>query len=67
MYKHRPVTEESSFAVVVALTVAGFVAGLYTLQCTAQYDCVQTGKCVEFENSCSFSNRVTPASYRSSI
>ena len=58
-------TEESSFAVVVALTVAGFVAGLaYTLQCTAQYDCVQTGKCIEFENSCSFSNRVTPAGYK---
>lgn len=60
------VYEESSFAVLVALAGALFTSGLaYTLQCSAQYECLQQGTCRTFgDGTCSFSNVVSPAGYK---
>ena len=59
-------TEESSFAVLVALSAALFTTGLsYTLQCSAQFDCLEKGTCRTFnDGTCSFSNVVSPAGYK---
>ena len=59
-------TEESSFAVLVALAAALFTTGLsYTLQCSAQYECLEKKTCRSFgDGTCSFSNVVSPAGYK---
>lgn len=58
-------TEESSFVVLVALAGALFTTGLsYTLQCSAQYECLEKGTCRAFGDGCSFSNVVSPAGYK---
>lgn len=58
--------EESNFAVVVVLGVAGLVTGFaWTTQCAAQYACAREGTCHDIsEGSCSFRNAVTPAGLR---
>jgi len=59
-------TEESSFAVLVALSAALFVSGLgYTLSCSTQYECLEKGTCRAFgDGTCSFQNVISPAGYK---
>lgn len=58
--------EEGVFAALVAIGLSVFVSSLaYTLQCSAQFACVQDGTCRPTPGgSCSFANVVSPIGYR---
>ena len=64
--KPNKTEEESGVAALVAVGVGVFIAVLaYSLQCSAQMDCLAAGTCTSFgDGSCSFANAVTPASYK---
>jgi len=58
--------EEGLFAAMVAIGVSIVVASIaYTLQCSTQFTCVNDGTCKAlYDQSCSFSNVVSPIGYK---
>ena len=60
---HR--TQEGFFASVVAISLSFFVCSVaYTMQCTAQFTCINDGTCrALYDNSCSYANIVSPIGF----